>query len=101
MYYVNILFIFFVRDEDMQSLASLMSLDKITDIGQLKDVEYDDDDAAVASEDAAAKISALASEIGQFSSVACNDISNSHTINNRSKGWHLALFITFIAYCKL
>lgn len=58
----------------MQSLASLMSLDKITDIGQLKDVEADEDEGGGGGvDDAAARISALASEINFFSSTACND----------------------------
>lgn len=61
--------ILYCRDEDMQSLASLMSM-KQADIGNLDDFEEEneeDEENRVNQEEKAAKITGLSSSFGYFS----------------------------------
>ncbi|KAK2189022.1 hypothetical protein NP493_110g03015 [Ridgeia piscesae] len=53
-----------LSDEDMQSIASLMSIGRVSDIGNLDEIEEDEVNISATSQDTSAKISELASKFG-------------------------------------
>lgn len=54
------------RDDDMQSVASLMSMDRSYDIGNLDEIDDDDQGSSTYDESTSASISELASKFNVF-----------------------------------
>lgn len=57
---------FMSRDDDMQSVASLMSMDRSYDIGNLDEIDDDEQGFSMCDESASASISELASKFDVF-----------------------------------
>lgn len=57
---------FVSRDDDMQSVASLMSMDRSYDIGNLDEIDDDEQGSSVYDESTSASISELASKFDVF-----------------------------------
>ena len=62
-------------DEDMQSIASLMSIGRVSDIGNLDEIEEDElANSSAADLDTSAKISELASKFGLLDAHFSDDL---------------------------